>query len=42
MTHTDRLIALLRELSVKRGNFTLASGKRSDLYVEVRQTSLNA
>ena len=38
----DRLISLLRTLSVRRGTFTLASGKQSDLYVDVRQTSLNA
>lgn len=42
MTHTERLIALLREHSVKWGDFTLASGKKSDLYVDVRQTSLHA
>lgn len=36
------LISLLREKSVKRGAFTLASGKISDLYVDVRQTSLHA
>lgn len=38
MDHT--LIELLREKSVRRGTFTLASGKTSDLYVDVRQTSL--
>lgn len=38
----QRLVALLREKSVRRGQFTLASGKTSDLYVDVRQTSLNA
>ncbi|MEZ4316534.1 MAG: orotate phosphoribosyltransferase [Myxococcota bacterium] len=37
-----RLIGMLREKSVRRGEFTLASGKSSDLYVDVRQTSLNA
>lgn len=42
MTHTERLIELLLELSVKRGDFTLNSGKKSDLYVDVRQTSLHA
>jgi orotate phosphoribosyltransferase len=39
--HT-RLIALLRELSVRRGTFTLASGAVSDLYVDARQTTLHA
>jgi orotate phosphoribosyltransferase len=37
-----RLLALLRERSVRRGQFTLASGRTSDLYVDVRQTSLHA
>jgi orotate phosphoribosyltransferase len=38
----ERLIELIREKSVKRGTFTLASGRQSDLYVDVRQTSLHA
>lgn len=42
LTSRERLITLLKKLSVKRGSFTLASGKKSDLYVDVRQTSLNA
>lgn len=37
-----RLIALLHERSVRWGQFTLASGKPSDLYVDVRQTALHA
>ena len=37
-----RLVALLREKSVRFGTFTLASGATSDFYVDVRQTSLNA
>ncbi|MCB9678882.1 MAG: orotate phosphoribosyltransferase [Alphaproteobacteria bacterium] len=41
MSH-QRLVELLREKSVRRGAFTLASGKQSDLYVDVRQTSLHA
>lgn len=44
-THDPRkteLLQLLREKSVRRGDFTLASGKKSDLYVDVRQTSLHA
>lgn len=36
-----RLVSLLRERSVRRGQFTLASGATSDLYVDVRQTSLH-
>lgn len=39
--HT-RLIALLNEKSVRRGRFTLASGRVSDLYVDARQTTLHA
>lgn len=35
-----RLIELLRERSARRGRFTLASGRESDLYVDVKQTSL--
>ena len=37
----SRLVALLRELSVRTGTFTLASGKTSDFYVDVRQTALH-
>ncbi|RMF18903.1 MAG: orotate phosphoribosyltransferase [Candidatus Dadabacteria bacterium] len=36
-----RLADILRERSVRTGNFTLASGKQSDLYVDVRKTSLD-
>ena len=36
-----RLVALLRERSVRTGTFTLASGRTSDFYVDVRQTSLH-
>ena len=38
----QQLRNLLMEVSVKRGNFTLASGKTSNIYVDVRQTSLHA
>ena len=38
----QKLLELLREKSVKTGDFVLASGKRSDLYVDVRQTSLHS
>lgn len=37
----DRLVAILRERSVRRGRFTLASGKESDLYVDCRLTTLD-
>lgn len=35
------LKGLLREKSVRTGNFTLASGKQSDLYIDCRVTSLD-
>ena len=38
----ERLLTLLREKSVRVGNFTLASGRISDFYVDVRQTALHA
>lgn len=37
-----RLIAVLRERSVKRERVILASGRESDFYADVRQTTLNA
>lgn len=39
---TEALRALLLKKSVMRGNFTLASGARSDLYVDCRLTTLDA
>jgi orotate phosphoribosyltransferase len=42
MSAKPRLILLLREHSVLWGDFTLRSGKKSDLYVDVRKTSLHA
>jgi len=41
-TDRNRLITLLKERSVRWGSFTLASGKKSDLYVDARQTTLSA
>ena len=38
----DRLKQLLQEHSVKRGDFVLASGKRSNVYVDARLTTLRA
>jgi orotate phosphoribosyltransferase len=35
------LVALLAERSAKRGDFVLASGRRSRLYVDVRMTSMS-
>jgi len=42
MSARESLIRLLRDLSVSRGSFTLASGATSDLYVDARQTTLHA
>lgn len=36
------LLALLRDRSVRTGQFTLASGRTSDLYIDARQTTLHA
>jgi orotate phosphoribosyltransferase len=38
---TSRLIALLAERSAKRGDFVLASGRRSNLYVDCRLTAMS-
>ena len=37
-----RLLAILRGRSVLRGDFTLASGKKSNVYVDARLTTLHA
>jgi orotate phosphoribosyltransferase len=37
----QELVQLLREKSVRVGEFTLASGRTSDFYVDVRQTALH-
>ncbi len=42
MDERARLIDILRERSCRSGRFTLASGRESDFYVDVRQTALNA
>jgi orotate phosphoribosyltransferase len=41
MTPTDRLLTMLAERSAKRGTFTLASGRQSDLYVDARLTTMS-
>jgi orotate phosphoribosyltransferase len=41
MTERQRLIHLLAERSVRRGHFTLASGKISDLYIDARITTMS-
>lgn len=40
-SYTARLIALLAERSAKRGDFVLASGRRSTLYVDCRLTAMH-
>ena len=41
MSDTERLRELLTVKSVKRGSFTLASGKKSDIYVDARLTTMS-
>lgn len=37
----DRLIELVKELAVEHGDFTLASGKKSSYYVDMRRATLH-
>jgi orotate phosphoribosyltransferase len=41
MTDHAALIALLTERSVKKGQFTLASGKQSEYYIDARLTTMS-
>ena len=41
-TRTQELFELLKALSFKRGNFTLASGQKSEYYLDCRMTTLSA
>jgi orotate phosphoribosyltransferase len=41
MPDHDRLVALLAERSARRGNFTLASGRKSTLYIDARLTTMS-
>lgn len=41
MTDHSTLVALLAERSAKRGDFTLASGKRSTFYIDARLTTMS-
>ncbi len=41
MSAKDNLKTMLLEKSVRTGDFTLASGKKSDLYVDCRLTALD-
>jgi orotate phosphoribosyltransferase len=38
----DRLLELLKQLSWRRGQVVLSSGKTSDFYIDCKQTALNA
>lgn len=40
MTDHEQLIRLLAERSARRGNFTLASGRQSTLYIDARLTTM--
>ena len=42
MSHREKLANLLREKSLKRGEFILASGQKSDYYLDCRLTTLDA
>jgi orotate phosphoribosyltransferase len=41
MTDDEQLIRLLAERSTKRGQFTLASGKTSEYYIDARLTTMS-
>ena len=41
MTNRERLIQLLVERSLSRGQFILASGKASDFYIDARMTTMS-
>ena len=42
MTDQESLAALLRERSIKLGDFELASGQRSTFYIDARKTTMSA
>jgi orotate phosphoribosyltransferase len=41
MTDHEQLVRLLATRSAKRGNFTLASGRQSSLYIDARLTTMS-
>jgi orotate phosphoribosyltransferase len=41
MTAHDRLLSFLAERSARRGQFTLASGRQSTLYIDARLTTMS-
>jgi orotate phosphoribosyltransferase len=42
MTSHDRLVNMLAIRSARRGSFTLASGRQSNLYIDARLTTMSA
>jgi len=42
MPHRERLLELIRERSLETGDFVLASGARSNFYVDCRRTTMHA
>ena len=42
MTHRDELLGLLVERSLRKGDFTLASGQKSTYYINGKQSTLDA
>lgn len=42
MSESEQLHALLRERSVLKGDFVLASGRRSNHYIDARKTTMSA
>jgi orotate phosphoribosyltransferase len=41
MNESRRLLRLLKDLSYEEGDFLLASGKRSNFYIDCKETTLN-
>ena len=41
MSAHDRLLSLLADRSARRGQFTLASGRQSTLYIDARLTTMS-
>lgn len=37
----NKLLTIIRELALERGEFTLASGQKSDYYLDMRRVSMN-
>ena len=42
MSHRDELLKILLEQSFKKGDFTLASGQKSNYYIDGKQSTLDA